>query len=332
MTIIWPPPVIPNILQTGVRGAQGVESLPAVARALGVITGSIAQMSVTSSERSRIVDKPDPLLSRTNFVSSSVRDFLLHGNTACLIIDRDEASNPAAVRYIPAHRWGLPDDTGTTGYTLDGRPVSASDVIHVQRGVDPANTRRGMGVVEQHLRDFQRIDLQSEYEKESLSKAGVPSVAVIAPQKDLTQDEADRAASAWADKFDGPARKPAILPNGTIIQALAWNPTDQQLTESKKLALTDVANIFNMDGYWLGAPSSSHTYKSPGTMYTAFLRMTLNPVIAPFEETWSALADGWKFRRLDLLVDDFTTEVTTGVAGVTAGLFTVEEWRERVGM
>ena len=59
-------------------------------------------------------------------------------------------------------------------------------------------------------------------------------------------------------KFSGPTREPVFLPNGTAVIPLAWSPTDTQLAEARHMSLLDVANMFNLDGYWLGAPVAGH--------------------------------------------------------------------------
>lgn len=192
-----------------------------------------------------------------------------------------------------------------------------------------------MGVVEQHLRSLERIGLQEAYEADALSKAGVPSVAVIAPQKDLTQEQADAAALSWMEKYSG-ERRPAILPNGTQIETLSWNPSDQELVTARQLSLVDLANLMNLDAFWLGAPNSSHQYKSAGPMFTALIKTSLARVLTPFEDVWSRIFSPYgsevRFDRLELTRDDFAAEVTTGVQAVNAGLMTVDEWRIRMGL
>ena len=341
MSQLWPPVIEPKTLTSWVHDDRTAAQIPGMARALQLYGGLIGQMALDQvkdgrplAPRPSILSKPDPLLSRFNFVSSSVRDWWVHGNTAALITARDARGFPSAVKYFPAHQWAIPLHEPEALY-LSGQRVDVRDVIHVQRGTDPANPRRGLGVVEEHITSLKRIGLQEDYESDSLGKGGVPSVAVIAPQKDLTQTEADQAAETWMERFAGPSRKPAILPNGTEVKTLAWNPTDQQLVMARQLSLTDLANIMNLDPYYLGAPGSSHTYRSAGSMFVALIRTSLEPVMAPFEETWSRAfaphGSEVRFARRELTRDDLATMVTTGVQAVNAGLMTVDEWRELMG-
>ena len=112
-------------------------------------------------------------------------------------------------------------------------------------------------------------------------------MAVISNNPNLGEDEANEAKTDWLAKYAGPNRVPAILPAGTQVIPLAWSPDDAQLTEARRMALLDVANIFNLDGYYLGAPNATLTYQSPGANFSNLLRLSLEPVLADFEDAWS---------------------------------------------
>ena len=140
-------------------------------------------------------------------------------------------------------------------------------------------------------------------------------MAIITPQATLTQDVADQAKDNWVEKYGGAGRVPAILPNGTQVIPLAWSPSsDSQLIEARHMSLTDVANLFNLDGYWLGAPVAGMTYKTAAPQYQQVLLTSLEPVLADFEQVWS---DAWlprgthvQFGRDKLLREDLPTTAT----------------------
>lgn len=339
---LWPPVVEPKTLTTWVQDDLTVAAIPGMARALQLFGTLMGQMDLNQVKdgspvlpRPGVLAQPDPLLSKFNFVDASQRDWWLHGNTCSLVVARDSRALPAAVKYFPAHAWAVPVDEPEI-YYLQGRPVAARDVVHVQRGVDPANPRRGLGVAEQHLKSLQRIGLQETYESDALSKAGVPSVAIIAPQKEVTKEQAETAKESWEEKFSGPARRPAILPNGTKIETLSWNPSDQEMVMARQMSLVDLANLMNLDAYWLGAPNSSHQYKSAGPMFTTMIKTSLARVLMPFEDVWSRVftphGSQVRFDRLELTRDDFAAEVISGRQAVDGGLMTVDEWRVRQGL
>jgi phage portal protein BeeE len=216
---------------------------------------------------------------------------------------------------------------------IDGVALDPARVTHVKRSFDRACPARGVGVVEQHLRTLDRVAGEEAYEADALRNGAVPSVAVITPNPGIGEGEAKAAKTEWLAKFGGNKREPAILPAGTQVIPLAWSPEDAQLIAARSMSLLDIANIFNLDGYWTGAPGGSMTYRSPGAMYTNLLRVSLEPVLADFEDVWSR---AWiprgqviKFNRNQLTRDDMMTTVQTLVLA-TAGdkpLMTVEEAR-----
>ena len=295
--------------------------VPSVSRATSLYSGLIRQCPMdayrgtTPLPRPRILDRPDPTTSRAWFVGVQVEDYLWHGNALGVITDRNAEGWPMAVSWIPAAWCAITWTPGeATRYYVGATELPARDVIHVRRSADRMSPVRGVGVIEQHLNTLDRVSLEEEYERTSLTGAGVPSVAIITPNPGLSQGEADLAKVAWMDKYAGPVREPAILPYGTQVTPLGWSPSDSQMVEARKMSLVDVANAFNLDGYWLGAEMKGLTYRSPGPLYLSLLRTSLEPVLADFEQAWS---DAWlprgqaiRFDRLQLTRDDFASNVT----------------------
>lgn len=346
---IWPPVVDPATLTRQVFDAPTARSLPGVGRALQLYGGLISQCALDQyrgdemvTPRPGLLQLPDVnLRSRSTFVRVHVEDYLLHGNALHMITARTAGGAPRGTRWFPAWMWSVTDPAasrdGAVEYYLNGRHVPHEDVVHAQRGADQGQPWRGVGVVEEHLKTLNRAGLEEAAESKNLTGGGVPSVAVIAPQPTLSPTEAEDAKDVWEEKFEGPGRRPAILPNGTQVIPLGWSPVDAQMIEARRMSLVDLANVLNLDPYWLGGQSSSHTYKSPGPMFLTLLRTSLEPVMSDLELVWSlhwfpAAGRSVRFDRLALTRDDFATEVTTGMAAVAGGLITVEEWRIRQGL
>ncbi|MGH2600231.1 MAG: phage portal protein [Dehalococcoidia bacterium] len=341
--IVWPGGTVDGPLVTDAWSAW---KLPAVARAGALYEGMISQMplddvrGVEVLARPRLLDQPDPNQARAWFVARHIHDYFAHGNALHVVTVRDaSAGYPAAVSWVPAHWVDIAYHRSIPGrlvYSIDGFELPFEDVIHVKRGADPWFPARGVGVVEAHMRTLDRAALEEEYERRSLREGAVPSIAVISNNPRLGESKAEDAKKRWMEIFGGAGREPVILPAGTDVKPLAWSPTDAQLVEARKMSLTDVANVFNLDGYWLGAPAGNFTYRSPGPMFLNLLRTSLEPVLAVLEGTWSPV---WlprgrtvRFDRLAITRDDFPTMVTTVVAAVNAELMSIEEGRVYLGL
>lgn len=321
--------------------ARSARAIPGVSRALQLFGGMTKQMPMDAYRgieplpRPRLLSRPDPLNARSWFVQCSIEDYLLNGNAVAYVTARGVDGWPTAVVWLPVNlvavTWQPPNPFGT--YWYNGVELDPYNVVHVKRGADRGmGGVRGIGIVEEALRTLDRVAMEEAYEYSTLTSSAVPSVAIITPQATLNQDTADEAKANWLTKFAGPTREPAILPAGTTVTPLSWSPTDTQLIEARKLSLTDIASVFNLDGYWLGAPVAGLTYKSPAQQYQQILRTSLEPVLADFEDVWS---DAWlprgqqvRFDRNQLLRDDLPTTTTALVALVGAGIMSVPEARE----
>ena len=327
-----------------VYDANSARRIPAVGRALQLYSGMAKQMPLEAYRgynrlpQPRLLAKPDPLRGGPEFVGLSVEDYLLSGNALARVTVRNVEGWPSAVQWLPA-QWvfiGWAQGNALPQYYYLSEPIPFDDVIHIRRGADRFYPVRGVGVVEEHLSSLDRIATEEAYEAGALSDGAVPSVAVVTPSATLTQEVADEAKENWMAKFSGPTREPVFLPNGTAVIPLAWSPTDTQLTEARQMSLLDVANMFNLDGYWLGAPVAGMTYRTAGPQYQQILRTSLEPVLVDFEAAWS---DAWlprgsvlRFQRAQLLREDLPTSMGAAVAGYGAGIITQPEARVMVGV
>jgi HK97 family phage portal protein len=320
--------------------ADSARHIPAVSRAIQLYGGMVKQMPMNAYRSGQVLPRPpllmapDPTRGGPWFVQVSVEDYLLNGNAIALVTARGADGWPLACCWWPASwvyiTW-MPPDVSSVAYWLLGTALNPADVIHVRRGADRFMPVRGVGVVEESLGTLNRIAAEEVYEFQALNNGAVPSVAIITPTATLTQDVADDAKTGWMEKFSGPNREPVILPQGTIVQPLAWSPSDAQLTEARKMSLVDVANIFNLDGYWLGSPVAGMTYKTAAPQYQQILRTSLEPVLADFEAVWS---QAWlprgqivHFDRNQLLRDDMATTALALSTLTGAGIMTVDEAR-----
>ena len=332
--------VDPSTLSRQVWDAETARSIPGVGRALGIY--GMAQACALQHARSvpgepgnsrdelgltRFLQRPDPDMALPTFIGVNLDDWLLHGNACHLVTAVKSDGFPAAVRWFPAHRWGITDKgDGQPQYLLDGNELDRDRVVHVRRGADPSFEHRGVGVVEQFVATLNQAGLERAAQSENLSNRGMPNVVITQPAgSEFVQATADEVATKWEERFGTQTGKPGVFPAGTEIKPLSWTPHDQQLVMARGMTLKDVANAFNLDPYWLGAEGSSHTYRSPQPMFLTLLRTSLNPMLKTFEDEWSyrwlPYGRGVMFDRLELLRDDLNTMVATFAKSTSKPLF-----------
>jgi HK97 family phage portal protein len=347
-----PPPGVSPTAMFGLPGpyvwdAASARRVPAVGRAIGLYGGMTKQLPMDAYRsglplpRPQLLARPDPDRGRPWYVQVNVEDYLLNGNAISVVTSRGADGWPTSVVWLPAAWvyivWQPWAETDINYYYAGGaQPLNNEDVIHVRRGADRMYPVRGVGIVEEYLSTLDRAAAEEEYERATLNGAAVPSVAVITPQANITDDVATEAKNRWVEKFGGAVREPVILPNGTQVIPLAWSPSDTQLIEARKMTLLDVANLFNLDGYWLGSPVSGMTYKTAGPQYLQILRTSLEPVLADFEDEWSYswLPRGQtvQFDRNKLLADDFATTAQAVSVLVSAGVIDAAQGAALLGL
>lgn len=344
-------PLPSDVMMAGMAGPyvwdpNSARRVPAVARALQLYSGLCKQMPMDAYKgvqplpRPRLLARPDPQRARSWFVQVTVEDYLLNGNAICLITARGADGWPLAATWLPAAwvfvSWGDPYVEDAVTYYYLGQQLPINDVVHVMRGADRNYPVRGVGVVEEFLTTLDRVAMEEQYERNTLIGAAVPSVAVITPQALLTKEVAEEAKERWVEKLGGPAREPVILPSGTQVIPLAWSPSDAQLQEARRMSLLDVANIFNLDGYWLGAPVAGMTYRTAGPQYQQVLRTSLEPVLADIEDVWSdAFLPRGTFIRFDrnqLLRDDLQTTAQALSMLVSSGIISPQQAQAYLGL
>lgn len=342
---LWPPVVDPATLSRQVWDSVTAQQIPAVGRALELYSGLIAQCDLDLYDgvtpvtpRTPMLEQPDKNMSGALFKAVHVIDRFVHGNALHLISKRDQNGNATSATWFPADQWSVDASRGRAfpDYYLNGKKIARrEDVVHVKWGYCPGEEWRGIGIVERYMNTLDRIALQEAAERNALRNGSVPSVAVIAPQKNLTQTEADDAAAQFEKRFGGSSRRPGVFPNGTEIKPIGWTAEEQQATLARQMSLTDTANLMNLNSFWLNAPASSHTYRSPGPMFLELVRVSLEPVFQEFEQVWG---NAWypgrrktKFDRNQLTRDDFASSLATVGKAVKDKLMTREEARLYMG-
>ena len=344
---IWPPTVdaaTGAVIGSGVVSTKVVEAVPAVGRAMGVIAGRMAQMPLTLWSRDtklatpRLFEKPDPNIDYPTWMSALVWDYFLHGNAVVFdtTVD-DEWGMPQTAMWIPAEKvnaWMDPT-SGQLRYVVGNYELDLDRVHHFRRRLDPREPWRGIGILEQYMRTFAKISDQQGYESTMLRESGVPSIAITVGNPDMSQAEAEAAKESWKGKFSGPVREPVVLPEGTTVTPLGWSPHDSEMVEAQKMSRGDVADLFNLDRYYLGVSDGNFNYKTAGTMAAALVTDTLGEHLQTFEAGFTA---GWcmhgrrvKFDPTGVTADSPAVMSEWLIPLVRAGIISSDEARARLG-
>jgi HK97 family phage portal protein len=329
--------------------------IPAVWRARMSISQAIGQCPIGAWRGIEQIDplpivlrEPNPGEDRCNTVAAWVCDLLDHGNAFGVITDVNAEGKATAVQPFPATAVTVArePDSGRVVYVVqypDGSPSRSfdrSEVFHA-KGASFPGSLRGIGVLEAGLGTLDRMTAEGAYAARAFA-SGVPSGLLKVRDPDLqvgTDDgPADYATAkgikrAWQDSVA--TGDVAVLSELVDFTPLSWTPSDAQMVEARQLSLVDVANLFNVDPYWVGSSQVSAPYQNVQDAAVQYSRFTLGFWITALEAQFSRLlprGQEARFNRDSILRDSQTVRVDNNVKLKNAGLKTADEIRADEGL
>jgi HK97 family phage portal protein len=242
---------------------------------------------------------------RMTTFSSLALDLVWEGNAVMLIAARDREGWPTSALPVPARYVGVrrvSESTelwpvGAVVYDIGGTTYGAEDVIHIKGPAVPG-ALRGMGVLENHLHTTLALAAEQGRQARAVGSAGIPSGTLKSTDPDF--DEADAIALKASWLRNQRERTIAVLNATTEFQALSWNPTETQLLEARRFSLHELALIFGVPLYFLGADQNSRTYSNLEDEGLNLLKFHMNGHLTRFEQTLSAHMPRGTSARADL--------------------------------
>ncbi len=278
-----------------------------------------------------ILLQPDPPATRMVTIGALALDLIWHGNGIAQITSRNADGSPSAFTPIPADRVEVArlPRTGRVVYRIDGDPnrqLDYVDVLHIQGPTRPGELR-GMGVLEFHLA---QLSASRGLARQSNNVAhGVPTGILEAPDPDVTPEELASAKRSWMDAQN--TRTIAALAPGVKFTPISWRPDEMQLVEARKFDLAQLALIFRIPGYWIGADSQPFTYSSADWEGRNLLKYTaVGADVERFDQALSLLFPRGQFVRAntDAILRGSTRErYETHQLGIQGGFLLKSEAR-----
>lgn len=298
-----------------------------------------------------ILDQPAPPDTRVVTFSSWGLDALFHGNAIGIFADRDRQGYPTAMIPVEADRcWikrkqrndgvPLPIPQGAPAYWIGPQPnepvdpyasgkwYSADQIFHVKGPCRPG-ALRGMGVLECGLAGGALGMAKTLSEQASnVSSSGVPTMWIRSFDPDFDGGQATEL-KAKAQETQR-VRSPMVTNALIEVKPLAWNPTETQLLEARRLSLVEIANLFGMDAEWLNAGQVSGTYQNIEQKGIDFLRHSAGGWLARFEQSLTLIRPRGRWveanRNAELQADTMTRYQVYELA-IRNGVLTRDECR-----
>lgn len=268
---------------SGESGA-GVDPLtvPAVSAAVKTISESAATLDLNLVRRNDFASKEnhpalDLLHGQVNDWTSGfqlIRDLLieamLRDQGGMAWVNRVADKPVEIVHYRVGAISYQEEETRELLYRLSGRPVPASDIIHVRAPF-------GKAPVTLAKRAIQAAAAMERHAERLWNNGARPGGAIEIPAG-VGEDAIKRIRSGWraAHEGGGNAGKTAILHGGAKFTPFTMTSTDAQFIENRRWQLEDIARAFNMSPVMLGDLTKS-SYANAWQKNREFLGITLSP-------------------------------------------------------
>jgi HK97 family phage portal protein len=324
--------------------------IPGVWRARNLISQLIGGMPI-GAWRDRqpveplptILREPNPDEDRYNTIAAWVCDLLDHGNAIGVITAWNAEGQPVSVQPVRASETsiGRDPDSGTVWYRVNETTAwPASRMFHA-KGTSLPGDLRGIGVLEAGLGTLTRIRDTDAYAGNAF-RTGMPSGLLRIKDPDLqlgTDDDGPDQVTAKGIKQSWKASVAtgdvAVLSDLVDFTPLSWTPSDAQMVEARQLSLTDIAALYGLDPFWLGAPSAPMVYQNVQDAAVQLLRTSLGGWIVPLEAQFSRMlprGQRARFARDVILRDDVTTQIDNYQKLQQMGVVDVDEIRAALNM
>jgi len=276
----------------------------------------------------RVVDPnsvDETRLSRVDFWAQWLLSALWFGDGFVYVPTRDVSGAPSPPLWV-LHPADVELRDGR--YWVADIEMPAASIVHL-RGQSPIVDGRGTGVLDRFGADLSMAAALRDYTLGAYT-AGVPAGYLKTSAPSLTQDQADTLKAKWLNAHGGISRSIAVLNATTEFHPLTWSPNDLAAAEFARITLGQIANMFGVPAYLLGAPTDSNTYANVESRHMELYQLTLLPWIARMETVLGAqLPRGTEVRiEIDgLLRADRKTRMESYKIAKDIGLMTVDEMR-----
>jgi phage portal protein BeeE len=267
--------------------------VPAFRRATNLISGTVAQLPLVQWRNGELVeDNPllrQPEADRAAWVTMQrlVQDIAHYGKGYWMVRDVDAAGYPTKVRALEAEEVTEPEDNPYV-VLWKGKewPVSHPAGPGTNVGQVIVFTGFDEGVL---VDGAQSIALAIALEEAAKRYADVPlpSIALKNTGADLPPDQVEALLAAWEEARAN--RATAYLSSVVDTETFGFSPAELTLTEARNFASLEIARLFNLDGFWIGANMSgaSLSYSNRVDLRKDLIDITLIDYMAPIEQRLS---------------------------------------------
>lgn len=302
-------PINGETLSNGFPSSKSVSADDAFAittfwRACQILSGVLASMplevyrvteTTSQKDRSHAVSKvlrlkPNPFLSRFDFVQILVTQLVTYGNFYARIDrngrtaypERLSVLDPERMKIVARGRGIVYEYMNDEGETV---PYTQDRILHVsgmsRKGIEGMRT----------LKIFQGVFKAAQSNQEYITafyQNGAQLSGVLSIPDKLTPEAYERLRNSWAQAYSGPKRSgaTAILEAGAKYEKVGLSPTDAAFTDTRSAIIADISRITGVPPFLLSDLDRA-TFNNIEHLGTMFVNFTVMPIAANIEAEFS---------------------------------------------
>lgn len=318
-------------------GRDSALSVPAVRKALHVVSGTISTFALQLWRGGQVIPGPawltQPELGWTlpSTLARTVGDLIWHDRAHWRVTDwYVDAARPrsewfparfayvSADRVLPIHD---PNDVDAfPRWLVDGEPAGRLVTFD----------GHGLGGLRLHGSAMLTLYAQLMEAASRYAESPLPAVVLKNSGADLDPAEIDALLTEWDSARV--RRATAYLNSVLSADTMGWSAKDLQLSEAREHAATEVARLFGLPAFALDAPESDSMTYGNVTDKRRDVAEALRPWLTVIEAALSTPAVTPRGQEVLFAVDAYTrddpqTRMNTWAVGVGAGILTVDEAR-----
>jgi HK97 family phage portal protein len=268
-------------------------SVPSVARARNIITGTIGSLPLTTFNRitgeyvdpHRVINQPDPRVAGFVIYCWLAEDIWLYGAGYGQVLEMYSATDGGRVRAwtrVSPDRVTVDTDflnTTINGYKVDGKSVPMQGVGSLIRfdGADEGLLHRAGKTI--------AAAVYLENAAVNYAKEPAPSMVLKSNGTNLTAERISSLLTAW--KTARQSRSTAFLNADVNLEQFGFDPKSMQLAEARQYVALELARACGIPAYFLSAEQTSMTYSNAVTERRSLVDFSLRPILKAIEERLS---------------------------------------------
>jgi HK97 family phage portal protein len=309
------------------------------------VSSSDEKTKVRSSSAARTLRNPNPYQTRSDFMLNLVTNLLSDGN-AYAVGYRDDRNQITQMHLLPPRSTTpyVDPETKAVFYAAGDNPLIASetsfliparDVLHVKLHT-PRHPLVGVSPIVNLAMAMASNNAITAHQAQFFNNMRRPS-GVLSSDMELTVDQMAQLRTAWdAQSKDLNSGGVPILGMGMKWQPMSISSQDAELAKAFNMGVEDIARAFRVPLPLVGDLRYG-TYNNTETLLSMWLATGLGFVLEHVElsfDKFFEMADNQtiEFDTHSLLRSDFAGRIDGLTKGLTGGLYTPNEARQREGL